>query len=434
METMRKINFKEKDFEKFLDSICSRRPYPPEIEKPVRSIIDDVRKKGDMALCFYAEKFDNAELSPDSLRLSAGEIRSAAGRVDASAKKAVGEAIRNITAFAKKRIPSAWKFSPRPGVSLGEKFEPLDRVGVYVPGGTAPLVSTAVHTVAIAKAAGVKEIVAVTPPGKDGEIFPSLIYALDKAGATEIYRIGGVYGIAALAYGTESVRKVEKIVGPGNAYVTAAKKIVYGDVAIDMVAGPSEIMIIADSKSNPDFIAADLLSQAEHGSGHEQAVLLSTDKPLIEKVEASLKSQSAKLSRSETLAKVLAKGVFLVEVKDALQAGEIASRYAPEHLEIMCRNPDSLAEKITAAGAIFIGEWTPEPVGDFTAGPSHVLPTGGTARFFSGLTVEHFFRRMSVVKYGRDALEKELPAIAKFAEMEGLDAHGNSAKIRMKNT
>lgn len=428
---MRKISYKNKEFENFLDSICSRRSYPSEIEKPVKSIIDDVRKKGDMALCFYAEKFDGADLTPDCLRISKREIQEAARLVDAGAKKAISSAIEHVSVFAKKKIPKNWRFSPRQGVSVGEKFEAFDRVGVYVPGGTAPLVSTAIHTVAIAKTAGVREIAAVTPPGKNGEIPPSLIYALDKAGATEIFRLGGVYAIAALAYGTESVRKVEKIVGPGNAYVAAAKRIVYGDVAIDMIAGPSEIMIIADSKSNPAYIAADLLSQAEHGSGYEQAVLLSSDSALIQKVEAKLKEQSANLSRSETLNKVLNKGVFLVEVRDIRQASEIASRYAPEHLEILCANPENVAESIKAAGAIFIGEWTPEAVGDFSAGPSHVLPTGGTARFFSGLTVEHFFRRISVIKYNKKALEKELPVIAKFAEIEGLDAHGNSVAIRL---
>jgi histidinol dehydrogenase len=315
-------------------------------------------------------------------------------------------------------------------VIAGERFEPLDRVGVYIPSGTAPLVSSVVHTAGIASAAGVAEIVAVTPPGKNGKIHPALLYALDKSGVTEIYRLGGVYGIAALAYGTKTIKKVEKIVGPGNAYVTAAKKLVYGEVAIDMVAGPSEIMIIADGEADPDFIAADMLSQAEHGSGLEQAILVTTCAKLVKQVSASLKEQSKELRRSETVEKVLKNGVFLIQVKSLEEAADVASKYAPEHLEIMCAQAGNIAKKVKAAGAIFIGKWTPEPVGDFTAGPSHVLPSAGTARFFSGLTVETFFRRMSIMNYQKPALEKELPYIAKFAEMEGLDAHGNSALIR----
>jgi len=358
------------------------------------------------------------------------EISEAYKKIDSITKDSIETAIINVTEFAKKQLPKNWSFSPRHGVTLGEKFEPLDRIGAYVPGGTAPLVSTVIHTIAIAKAAGVKEIVAVTPPGKDAIIIPELLYAMKEAGATEIYRLGGVYGIGALAYGTETIKKVGKIVGPGNAYVTAAKKYVYGDVAIDMIAGPSEIMVIADENNNPDFIAADILSQAEHGSGHEHAVLVTDSKTLIAKVKASIKKQAAKLSRKGPIKTVLANGVFLIQVKNMGQAVEIANSYAPEHLEIMCTDADNLAQRVKAAGAIFIGEYTPEPVGDFVAGPSHVLPTGGSAKYFSGLTVTSFLRRTSLIKYDKQALEKEIPAIEKFASMEGLDAHGNSALIR----
>lgn len=431
---MKTISYTQKNFEALMDELYKRPSYPSEIEEAVKTILLDVKKNGNKALVKYAEKFDGAKLKHSQFLVTEKELSEAAKQVDASAKKAIASAIKNVTAFAKKKLPADWTFSPRQGVKLGERFEPLSRVAVYIPGGTAPLVSTVIHTAAIAKTAGVKEIAAITPPGKDGRVHPAVLYAMKKAGVTEIYKLGGVYGIAAMAYGTETIRKVEKIVGPGNAYVTAAKKLVYGEVAIDMIAGPSEIMVIADSSGDADFIAADILSQAEHGSGLEQAVLLSTSKPLLAKTEKAVLEQAKRLSRSEAVEKVLKKGVFLIHVKDINHAVEIAGRYAPEHLEIQCINPWVTAKKIKAAGAVFIGKWTPEPVGDFTAGPSHVLPTAGCAKFFSGLTVETFFRRMSLVHYGRKALMKELPAIAKFAEMEGLDAHGNSALIRQTKT
>ena len=428
--TMKKISYKDKNFNRALEPLFNRCAYPPEIEENVGKILNDVRKGGDKAVAKYAKRFDNVLLTPRKFRVSDREIRAAVSAIKASERRAIDSAVRNVSAYAKHQLPEDWTSSPRPGVKTGEKFIPLDRVGVYIPGGTAPLVSTVIHTAAIAKAAGVKEIVAVTPPGRNGKILPELLYAMHKSGVTEIYRLGGVYAVAALAYGTRIIKKVEKIVGPGNAYVTAAKKLVYGEVAIDMVAGPSEIMIIADSSCNPDHIAADLLSQAEHGSGHEQAVLLSTSTRIINAVERSLKQQALLLSRSQTVDAVLKNGVFLIHVRNIDQAVKIANLYAPEHLEIMCRNPSAVSRKITAAGAIFIGKWTPEAAGDFVAGPSHVLPTGGTARYFSGLTADHFFRRISIVKYNAAALQREAGNIAKFAEMEGLDAHGKSALIR----
>jgi len=429
---MKTINFSQASFEKDMLELYERPSYPPEIEESVKSILADVKSDGNDALTKYAKKFDNADLTPELFLVSEEELAAAENEVDQDSMDAINLALSNVKAFAQERIPQEWTFSPRDGVTLGERFEPMDRVGVYVPGGTAPLASTVIHTAGIAAAAGVKEIVAITPPGKDGKVHPGILYAMKQAGVSEVYRLGGVYGVAALAYGTESIKKVEKIVGPGNAYVTAAKKLVYGEVAIDMVAGPSEIMIIGDDSAMPHFVAADMLSQAEHGSGLEQAVYVTTDGESVKLVEEALREQTAKLSRSETINKVLDKGIFFVVVEDMDQAIEVAGKYAPEHLEIICRDADTVARKVKSAGAIFIGPWTPEPVGDFVAGPSHVLPTAGSARFFTGLTVEGFFRRMSLVKYSRPALEKELPAIKKFAEMEGLDAHGNSAAIRFE--
>jgi histidinol dehydrogenase len=424
------IRLADGDYEAKLAQLMQRSAFEAEIDRGVAEILAAVRSRGDDALCEFAEKFDKVHLTPAQFRVTAAELAAAEGQIDAATRKAIDVACEQVTVFARARLPEAWQFSPRAGVKLGEQFAPMDRVGCYVPGGTAPLISTVLHTVALAAAAGVKDIVVVTPPGKDGCINPALLYACQVAGATEVYRLGGVYAVAALAYGTESIAKVEKIVGPGNAYVTAAKRQLYGEVALDLVAGPSEIMIIADDSADPRYIAADMLSQAEHGSGQEQAVLLSTQADLLPAVAAELKRQSAELSRSACVETVLAKGVFLIEVADLRAAAALASRYAPEHLEIMTRDAEAVAAKITAAGAIFLGPWTPEPVGDFVAGPSHVLPTGGAGRYFSGLTVEHFFRRMSLVRYERAALLAELPHIQQIALCEGLDAHAKSASIR----
>ncbi len=427
---MKKISFSSPEFEKELSVLYDRPGYPPEIEAGVAEIIANVRARGDEALVEYAEKFDRVKLSPAEFKVTKEEIAEAAKKLDADAKKAIRQALKAVQGFARKRRPKNWSYSPRRGVTLGEKFEPLQRVGVYIPGGTAPLVSTVIHTAGIASAARVKEIVAVTPPGADGKVHPAVLFAMNLAGVTEIYRLGGVYGIAAMAYGTKTISPVEKIVGPGNAYVTAAKKLVYGQVAIDMVAGPSEIMVIADETARPDFIAADLLSQAEHGSGLEQAVMVTTDKTMSDKVEAELERQKKALKRIDTVERVLNRGVFLIHVPTIEKAAEIASKYAPEHLEIMTAAPELAAKQVKAAGAIFLGQWTPEPIGDFCAGPSHVLPTAGSARFFHGLEVGGFYRRSSLVKYTEEAVSREACIVEKFAEMEGLDAHGRAGTIR----
>ncbi len=427
---MRLLDYRNADFAAGLEEIYNRPSYPPAIEESVRTIVNTVRSEGDQALVRYALEFDKAELTPAEFKVSDEEIAAAAQALDKTAKDAIKTALKHVQEFARLRIPKAWKKRVRPGVTLGEQFVPMDRVGVYIPGGTAPLVSTVIHTAGIAKAAGVKEIVAVTPPGKDGKVHPAVLYAMKAAGVTEIYRLGGVYGIAAMAYGTETVPKVEKIVGPGNAYVTAAKKLVYGAVAIDMVAGPSEIMVIADETADPDKIAADMLSQAEHGSGLEQALTVTTDGTMFEKIRKALAERNATLPRMATVDKVLDRGSWIIVVKDMKQAAEIASKYAPEHLEICCKDARKVAKTIKAAGALFIGHWTPEPIGDFCAGPSHVLPTAGSAKFFSGLTVEGFFRRMSTVEYSEKAIQSEIAIAEKFAEMEGLAAHGRSASSR----
>lgn len=420
----------DKDFQARLGQMLSREPFSPEIEAATATIIDEVRRRGDEALCDFAEKFDHARLAPSQFRLGDEEVDKACKSVSPEDREAIDMAVAHIQEFYSHTLPKDWSYSPRPGVVLGEQFHPLDIVGCYIPGGTAPLVSTVCHTVAIARTAGVKDIVVCTPPGGAKGIHPALLYACRAAGATAIYRLGGVYAIAAMAIGTATIPKVEKICGPGNAYVAAAKRRLYGEVALDLVAGPSEILVIADDTANPVYLAADILSQAEHGSGREQAVLVSTDRRILDEAAREIVRQAALLKRQECVQKVLENGLFLVEAADLEDAARIASLYAPEHLELQVADPKALAPKITAAGAIFMGEYTPEPVGDYIAGPSHVLPTGGTARFFNGLTGDAFFRRTSLLSYDREALLREQPALARLTAAEGLDAHGRSAAIR----
>ena len=413
-----------------LSDLYNRPDCPKEIETAVAAIVEEVRQDGDAAVCRFLKKFDGPDLTPAELRVTGAEFEAAEKALDETSKAAIDLALSHIQDFARSQMPHSRKYSPRDGVILGEQFTPMERVGCYIPGGTAPLVSTVLHTAGIAAAAGVKEIVAATPPRKDGSVHAATLYAMKAAGIREVYRMGGAYAIAALAYGTETIPRVDKIVGPGNAYVAAAKKTVYGRVAIDMVAGPSEIMVAADSSANPEFIAADMLSQAEHGSGLEQAVLVTDDPALPARVEQAILRQKTQLNRQATVDRVLEHGVYMIVARSLEEMLEIAGKYAPEHLELMIRDAENHVKDVKAAGAIFIGPWTPEPAGDFTAGPSHVLPTGGTAKFFHGLSVMDFMRRSSLIQYTREALKAEIPAIVRFAEMEGLDAHGNSAAIR----
>ncbi len=424
---MIKLVYGSENFDAGMRALYERPAFPVEAEVAAAEIIAGVRERGDAALVEYAKKFDRAELTAEQFILPLDEAKKIASALPAADKKAIRQALAQVQTFAKLTKPRNWMMGIRSGVKAGEKFTPMERVGVYIPGGTAPLVSTVIHTAGIAKAAGVKEIVAITPPGNT---HPAVMYAMLQAGVTEICRLGGVYGVAALALGTQTLRKVEKICGPGNAYVTAAKKLLYGEVGIDLVAGPSEILIIADETANPVFVAADLLSQAEHGSGLEQAVLVTTCAELIPAVEAELIRQRNTLKRQATIDRVLADGVFLIQVPDREIAAEVAGNYAPEHLEIHTAEPEALARSIKAAGAIFIGQWTPEPIGDFCAGPSHVLPTAGSAKKFNGLETASFFRRTSMVKYSEAALKREAEVAARFGAMEMLDAHGRAGVLR----
>lgn len=424
---MKRLRYGTPEFEREMAALYRRPAYPPEAEKSAAEIIADIRKNGDKAVAKYAEKFDGVKLTPAEFRVTDAEIDAAAKTLPAADKRAIRDALKQIRAFAKLTRPRSWHKMVRKGVMVGEKFTPLDRVGVYIPGGSAPLVSTVIHTAGIARAAGVKSIAAATPAKA---LHPATLYAMREAGVTEIYRLGGVYGVAALALGTGTIAKVDKVVGPGNAYVTAAKKLLYGEVGIDLVAGPSEILVLADDDANPELIAADLLSQAEHGSGLEQSVLVSTSAKLIDRVAAAFDRQKQTLPKLAAVEKVEKNGLFFIEAPSLEVAEEIAGNYAPEHLELHVADPESSAKRIKAAGAMFLGPWTPESAGDFCAGPSHVLPTAGSALRFNGIETATFLRRTSLVKYSRDAIHREAEIIERFGNMESLAAHARAGTIR----
>ncbi|MBT3193150.1 MAG: histidinol dehydrogenase, partial [Verrucomicrobia bacterium] len=398
-----------------------------------REVLSEVRGKGDAAVVSFAKQFDGATLRPRDLRVRPDEIAAARKAVDPAFRKAAREAHRRIAAFSKAGMKQDWQMpSPKGGV-LGETFVPFDRVGVYVPAGEAPLASTALMTATLAKVAGVPEIVACTPCGADGKINPYVLFAIDLAGATEIYRVGGIHSVGMMAYGTRTVKKVQKIVGPGGAYVTAAKRQVYGDVALDLVAGPSEIAVLADEHANPAHVAMDLLSQAEHGTGWEKALLVTCSQTVLDAVKEALVAHTETLGRAEAIRRVASRGgIMLVKVADLDQGVELCNRFAAEHLELMVRSPRKWMKKVTCAGAIFLGPWTPESAGDFVAGPSHVLPTGGAAAMFAGLTVDDFRRRSSFIGLTRADLSEVLPVIEAFGRVEGLDAHARSARIRFE--
>lgn len=401
-----------------------------EIEQRTREILRGVFLRGDDALLEFTEKFDGAKLSVNQLAVTQAELMTASLKADDSLRKAVTEAEKNIAAFARKSLRKNWQMKNSHGGSVGEKFDPFQRVGIYVPGGTAPLVSTALMTITLARVAGCKKIVVMTPCGKDGGINTALLFAAKTAGATEIYRIGGAQAIAAMAYGTKIIGRVQKIFGPGNAYVVAAKRLLVGYVAIDLLPGPSEVLVLADETANPKFAAADLLAQAEHGSGYERVWLVTTSSKILRAVESEITRQLPKLARRDFIRRALQNNGCLVQVKSLEDAIALANQLAPEHCEVMTRAPRKVSEKILTAGAIFLGTLSPTVLGDYVAGPSHTLPTGGAGASFAGLTVDQFQRRTSIVEYDRASLKRALPAVKKFAELEGLDAHGRSAEIR----
>ena len=396
-------------------------------------ILLDVRKRGDKAVVAAAKKFDGSHIRAETMRVTNQEVDQAHQLVDDAFKDAALEAHKRIRLFAEKGLREDWNMPTPHGGELGERFIPFDRIGAYIPGGAAPLASTALMTLTLAKVAGVKQLIACSPADKDGTLNPYIIYALSLAGADEIYKIGGVHAIGAMAYGTETISRVRKIVGPGGPYVTAAKRQVYGDVALDMVAGPSEIAILCDSSANPAHMAADLLSQAEHGTGSEKSLLVTTSEIQAKAIRAEVIKQAKELSRREPVRQVMEKGMLLVTVKSLKEGVELCNRFAPEHMELVVKQPERWVDQILTAGALFIGPYTPEAVGDFVAGPSHVLPTGGTCHYFSGLTVEDFRRRSSLVRFTEKDLKETLPVVEAFGRVETLDGHAKSATIRFQS-
>jgi len=416
-----------------VSSFLSRPAIDPAAEAVARTLLAEIRAEGDAAVLRCARNFDTPTLTRSGMRVGKAERQKAIASVDADFRRQAREADRRIFAFAQAGRRRNWEMPTPCGGRLGEQYVPLDRVGVYIPGGTAPLASTALMTVTLARAAGVKQIVACTPADRNGKVNPYILFALDLAGATEIYKLGGIQAIGAMAYGTATVAKVRKIVGPGNAYVAAAKKLVYGDVALDSVAGPSEIAILADDSAKATHVAADLLSQAEHGTGLEKALLVTPDAALLRAVQDELRRQVQTLGRREITLPILEKGVLCVHVPDLDAGMELINQFAAEHLELLVRNPRKWCGKVRAAGAIFLGPWTPESAGDFAAGPSHVLPTGGAAAMFSGLTVDDFMRRSSVLQLTQADLREVLPVIDAFSRVEGLDGHARSAHIRFES-
>ena len=398
-------------------------------EQSVREILDDVRDRRDQALFEYTEKFDGARISADNILVTEEEIREAYREVDPELMEIIRRSLHNIRTYHEKQRQYSW-FDSRPdGTILGQKVTPLARVGVYVPGGKAAYPSSVLMNIAPAKVAGVDEIIMTTPPGKDGKVTATTLVAANEAGADRIYKAGGAQAIAALAFGTESIPKVDKIVGPGNIYVALAKKSVYGHVSIDSVAGPSEILVLADETANPRYVAADLLSQAEHDE-LASAILVTTSEALAKEVSDWTDRFIRELSRGEIIRKSLDNYGHILLADTLEDAIDAANEIASEHMEIVTADPFEVMTKIRNAGAIFIGEYSSEPLGDYFAGPNHVLPTNGTAKFFSPLSVDDFIKKSSIISYSRDALEKVHTDIEKFAEAEHLTAHANSIKVR----
>jgi histidinol dehydrogenase len=399
----------------------------------VSRILADVRQRGDQALVEYSRRFDAPGFTLRDLRVGPVEFRQAAAAADRGFTRALNRAATQIEAFHRRQVRSSFISLDRAGTMLGQLVRPVERVGVYVPGGQGgktPLVSSVLMGAIPARVAGVAQVVMVTPPMADGRVNPHLLVAAQKAGVDEVYKAGSAWAVAALAYGTETIPRVDVIVGPGNRYVTLAKQIVAGTVGIDILAGPSEILIIADESADPEFIAADLLSQAEHDA-MASAVLVTTDRELAQAVKAALGRQLAQLARAAIARESIRRFGAAIVVRDVAAAIALANRMAPEHLELQVRDPFAHLGEIRNAGAVFLGEHTPEPVGDYVAGPNHVLPTAGTARFASALSVDNFVKRTSLIHYSADAFRREAADIVRLAEVEGLGAHANSIRVRL---
>ena len=422
-----------KDFRLRLRAFVGNGEALPEVRTAVADIIAEVRQKGDPAVLAYTAKFDRAKLTARTLRVPVAHLKAAAKQLAPAKRKAFNEAAHCVTDFHRRTLPKGWTAKNPHGAMVGERHHAIQRCGLYIPGGQVPLVSTVLMTALPAKVAGVPTLCACTPPGPDGKINPDILAALYLCGITEVYAVGGAQAIAALALGTQTIPAVDKVFGPGNAYVTEAKRQLFGAVGVDLLPGPSEVMIIADRTAQPAYVAADLCAQAEHGSGKEKLYLVSNSAAFAERCLAEARHQALSLSRGAKITKALDTMTCVILVKKIADAARVANLVAPEHLELMvAKNQETkISDAITTAGALLLGHETPTVLGDFTAGPSHTLPTGGTGRFFSGLRVTDFLRRTSLVRYDRRSLQKAASVVAAFAGMESLDAHGRSLQVRL---
>ena len=430
---MRIIELTEEARTNILENLLKRSPNSyGEFEGRVNEIIENVRANRDAAIFDYTKRFDGADINAENILVTEDEIKEAYEKVDEKLLTVIRKALVNIRKYHEKQRQYSWFDSEESGIILGQKVTALEKVGVYVPGGKAVYPSSVLMNIVPAKVAGVKTIVMTTPPGKDGKVNPATLVAAKEAGVDAIYKVGGAQAIAALAFGTESVPKVDKIVGPGNIYVALAKKAVFGFVSIDSIAGPSEIMVLADETANPRFVAADLLSQAEHDE-MASAILVTTSRDFAEQVSKEVDGFVAQLSRKEIIQKSLDNYGYILVAESMDEAIATVNEIASEHLELVTKNPFETMTKIRNAGAIFVGEYSSEPLGDYFAGPNHVLPTNGTAKFFSPLSVDDFIKKSSIISYSREALEPIYKDIVQFAECEQLTAHANSIRVRFED-
>lgn len=429
---MRILKVNEDSIENILSDLLKRSPNNYDgYQETVDEIIANVKADGDQAVFDYTKRFDGAKITKENILVTEEEIKEAYDQVDDQLIEVIRKAIKNIREFHEKQVQNSWFETREDGVMLGQKVMPMESCGVYVPGGKAVYPSSVLMNIVPAHVAGVKNIIMTTPPGKDGKVTANTLVAAKEAGAGAVYKVGGAQAIAALAFGTESIPKVDKIVGPGNIFVALAKKSVYGNVSIDSIAGPSEILVLADETANPRYVAADLLSQAEHDE-MASAILVTTSEELAQKVSEEVDGFLNQLSRKEIMEKSLESFGYILIAKDIKEAVDVANSIASEHLEIMTDNPFDVMTRIKNAGAIFIGAYSCEPLGDYFAGPNHVLPTNGTAKFFSPLSVDDFIKKSSVVYYSREALEPVHKDIEFFAKQEELTAHANSMRVRFE--
>ncbi len=427
------LNYCDTDYNEKLSQFCKLEIYDSNISIRVSEILNEVRANGDDALLAFSKKFDHVNISKECIKIPQRQLDKSAESISVINKELIEKAKSSIDDYHKECLPQSWKKENNQGATVGEKYYPINRVGIYIPGGSVPLISTVIMTIPLAQLAGVNEIAVCTPPQKNGSVSSEILAAIQMCGVNEVYQVGGAQAIAALAFGTESIKPVDKIFGPGNAFVVEAKRQVFGEVGIDLLPGPSEIMVIADESARADFIAADLLAQAEHGSGKEKIYLVCSDNKLIDGVNIELNQQVKNLTHRETINSVIESGYLVIKTDTIDESIIVANSIAPEHLGLHVKEAfyETYVENITTAGAIMLGAYSPVVLGDFTAGPSHTLPTGCSGRFSSGLRITDFFRRSSIVQYDRESIKNAKPIVDMFSELEKLDAHGNSLNIRL---